>query len=220
MKEQNNTTDQTQFSDSAGQARQPETGKSKRSDKKYSILGIITTFILVIIVIMLGERLIFDANRILNPVVEQDYTKWKNNERQQGRGFSYESPELFSPSSGMEMAVDISSGPVSSTKVYYPKSEEGRYLMYELIIHAIIIIPLFVLAFALFYFKKEDNSWRPIVIGFVLAGFWLMLHLLGETMTFVMDAYKNIAIYVILVILAVLFGGLTFYAQSKYAEKK
>ena len=219
MENQINGNDQTQFSDSSNKSQKPAE-KARTGESKYSVLGVITTIILVIIVIMLGERLIFDANRMLNPVVEQDYTNWKNNsqQQQQGYGFSEESPETFSPTRGIEMGVDVSTSPVSSTKVYYPKSEKGRYLMYELIIHAVIIIPLFILAFALFYFKKDNNAWRPIVIGLALAGFWLMLHLLGETTNFVMDAYRNIAIYIILIVLALIFGGLTFYAQSKHAK--
>lgn len=183
--------------------------------RKYSILSIIMAIILLIVVIMLGERLIFDANRFLNPVIEQEYTSWKNSP-DHGSSYSQEAPQVFSPSKGMEMAVDTASGPISSTRVYYPRSEESRYTMYKLIIHAAIIIPFFLLVFAFYYFKKENNLWKPILVSLVLAGFWLIFHLLGETASFVMDAYKNIAIYIILIILAALFGGLAFYAQKKH----
>ena len=212
MEKQSNQNDQTNFSVPMEQKKE---GDGNEVKKRYSVLGVVAAFLLVIILIMFGERLIFDANRILNPVVERDYTNWKNN-----FGYGNNSAEAPFVSEKMEMAVDISGGPGSSVKVYYPKAEEGRYLMYKLIIHASIIIPLFVLIFGLFYFKKENYSWRPIVIGFLLAGFWLIIHLLGETMNFVMDAYKNIAIYIILIILALLFGVFTFYSQSRYLNKK
>lgn len=211
MEKQLNQNDQTDFSVSMEQGKEE---KGKKVKKRYSVLGVLTAFLLTIILIMFGERLIFDANRILNPVVEKEYTNWKNN-------FKYNnSMEVPSVSEGTEMAVDISGGLGSSIKVYYPKSEKNRYLMYELVVHFAIIIPLFVLILGIFYFKKENYYWRPIIIGFLFAGLWLVLHLLGESMNFLMDVYKNIAIYIIFIVLALLFGGFTFYAQSKYLNKR
>ena len=92
--------------------------------------------------------------------------------------------------------------------------------MWKLIIHAAVIIPLFVFAFLLFYIKRKNHQLKPLLISFLVFAFWMMFHLLGETIKFVMDEYKNIAIYVILVVLAGVFGVLAYLTQIKHSKKE
>lgn len=185
----------------------------KRSKPKYSALSIFMAVVLFGILVMFGERLIFDLNRNINPVIDNEYTEWKNlRNYNQRRSIDYDAPKT--PVRSFEMTQDSVSA-VSQTQIYFPTKEKGRYLMYKLIIHAAVIIPLFVLAFVLFYFKRKETKLKPLLISFLCFGFWMIFHLLGETIAFVMNEYKNIAIYVILVVLGIVFASVTYFAQAK-----
>jgi hypothetical protein len=186
----------------------------QRKKSQYSPLSIFMAVILFGILVMFGERLIFDLNRFINPVIDSEYTQWKN-QRDVGirRGIDYDAPKT--PVRGSLEMMQDSSNAVSQTQIYYPADEKGRYLMYKLIIHAAVIIPLFILAFALFYYKRKKLQFKPLLVSFLAFAFWMMFHLLGETISFVMNAYRNIAIYVILILLGVIFAGVTYFSQAK-----
>jgi len=187
---------------------------TKRSKPKYSVLSIFMAVVLFGILVMFGERLIFDLNRYVNPVVDNEYTQWKNQRDYNQRiNVDYDSPKTPVRRS-FEMTQDSVSA-VSQTQIYFPAKEKGRYLMYKLIIHAAVIVPLFVLAFVLFYFKRKETKLKPLLISFLCFGFWMIFHLLGETIAFVMNEYKNIAIYVILVVLGIVFASVTYFSQAK-----
>ncbi len=187
---------------------------SQRKKLKYSPLSIFMAVILFGILVMFGERLIFDLNRYINPVIDNEYTQWKNQrDLDVRRGVDYDSPKTPARRS-FEMTQDSVSA-VSQTEIYYPAQEKGRYLMYKLIIHAAIIIPLFVLAFVLFYYKRKNLQLKPLLVSFLIFGFWMVFHLLGETIAFVMNEYRNIAIYVILIVLGAIFAGVTYFSQAK-----
>lgn len=190
-----------------------------KKKQKFAALSIFMAVILFGIIVMLGERLIFDLNRYLNPVIDKEYTTWKNQQVDTGRRlYDIDGPKM--PPRSYEMAQDATNAISPSTQIYYSAEEKGRYLMYKLIIHAAVIIPMFVFAFVLFYLKKKDVNMRPLLISFLFAAFWLMFHLLGETINFVMNQYRNIAIYVILIVLAAVFGVLAYYTQIKQHSKE
>ncbi len=191
-----------------------QVGVVKRSKPKYSVLSIFMAVVLFGILVMFGERLIFDLNRYINPVVDNEYTQWKNQRNVNvRRGIDYDSPKTPVRRS-FEMTQDSVSA-VSQTQIYYPSKEKGRYLMYKLIIHAAVIIPLFVLAFVLFYYKRKETCLKPLLVSFLCFGFWMIFHLLGETIAFVMNEYRNIAIYVILIVLGIVFASVTYFSQAK-----
>lgn len=193
---------------------------TKKRKKRYSALSVFMAIILFGILVMLGERLIFDLNRFLNPVIDDDYTKYMNEQRYSGRrSYDRDMPQMKMPVRSYEMSQDMSNV-APKTQIYYNATQKGRYVMYKLIIHAAVIIPVFVLAFVLFYLKRKNYQLRPLLISFLFAAFWLMFHLLGETISFVMNEYRNIAIYVILVILAAVFGILAYYTQVKQHRKE
>ena len=181
------------------------------SGKKYSFWGALTTVILVVVILIFCNRLIFDVNRLVNPVVNREYGDFKKN-----RSESIDVKKF----DGAEMSAEILDGPFSEVRLYYPKKEENRYLMYKLIIYSAIIIPLFIMSFVLFYFKKGNYSWRLIVVGIFAVSAWLMLGLLRSVISFIMESYENFAAYVVLAILILFFGGLTIYFQSKHIHKK
>lgn len=188
----------------------------KIDKKKYSGLSVLMAVILFGIMVMLGERVIFDLNRYINPAIDKGYTDTMN--QYQGadrRGYEYSAPKMPLDSPSM---LSESTGVSPNTRIYYRATDKGRYMMWKLIVHAAVIIPLFVLAFVLFYFKKKNVQLRPLLISFMFFAFWMMFHLLGETISFVMDEYKNVAIYVILVVLGGVFGVLVYYTQSKHQK--
>lgn len=207
----------------SGEKRNFPPSQSSNAKKNYSGLSIFMSILLFVIIVMLGERLIFDLNRFLNPAIDDDYTKAKSYQKQylQKRSYDYDAPQSVPqvPLRSWEMASD-SAATAPGTQIYYASHDKGRYMMYKLIIHAAFIIPVFVLSFVLFYFKKENFQLRPLLISFIVGAFWLMFHLLGETVAFVMNEYRNIAIYVILVVLLAVFGALAYYSQIKYQKAK
>jgi hypothetical protein len=192
-----------------------------RPKSKYSVLSILLAVIFGIIVIMFGERLIFDLNRFINPAIDKEYTKKANELYQGGRRYQYESPNTVMDSSSMmkkSLGSDSMQG-VTQEKVYFSANEEGRYLMYKAIIYAAIIIPLFIFAFVIFYLKKSNPQFKPLLMSFIISAFWLMFHLLGIVVRFVLEAYKNFAIYIILFFLLATFGFLTYYTQQKHTKE-
>ena len=188
-------------------------------NKNYSALSVFLAMILAVVLILLGERVIFDLNRFINPAVDKEYTNAAYDAaRSRSNGmmnYEYESPKLPMRNAPM---LHESSGVVSDTKIYYQADQQGRYLMYKLIIHAAAIVPLFALAFMLYYLKKQSKEFKPILISFLVAAFWLMFHLLGETTKFVVNAYRNIAIYFVLAALVAVFGFFAYYAQLRHSK--
>jgi len=49
---------------------------------------------------------------------------------------------------------------------------------------------------------------------------WVLLHLIGQTGSYVVAAYKNAAIYIILVFLAVILTALSVFLQKKKVENQ
>jgi len=192
----------------------------KQANHKYSFLSVFLAFIFLLVMILLGERLIFDLNRFLNPAIDREYSPSQYQYNNRGyndysgrRSFEVDSPRVpFSQS--QKMRSDYFA--IGNTRIYYKENDKGRYMMYKLIIHSAVIIPLFLFSFVLFHLKKNERKYKPILISFFLFSFWMFFHLLGELTRFVMDEYKNVAIYVILVVMAVLVGFLAYYSQDKF----
>lgn len=189
---------------------------------KYSALSVFMAVVLFGILVMFGERLIFDLNRYVNPVIDDEYTQWKNQQSQQPMNMrrGIDNDTLKSPVNRSYTMTQDSVSAVSQTKIYYSATEKGRYLMYKLIIHAALVIPVFVLAFVLFYFKRKKTQLKPLLVSFLCFAFWMIFHLLGETIAFVMNEYRNIAIYVILIALGIVFGGVTYFSQAKLHKEE
>ena len=180
---------------------QPKIAKGKqKKQKKISALGIIFTIVLAIVIILLGERVIFDLNRVANPIVsESSYgvSSYKS-------GYSYERSGL------------------SQSRIYYPTTQKADYLMYKLLIHSAFIIPIFLLTFLLYYMfnvKKRQPNWFVVMYGYLVFAFWMLFHLLIELMIVINYQFPNSAIYIILGILAVIFTALTVFMQKKVIHK-
>ncbi len=171
-----------------------------KSKNKISVLGVILTIILTIVVILLGERIMFDLNRSLNPVVQ---TSVSENQLRK-----YYQPPL--------LKADKSS--LSTIKIYYAEEKTADYHLYKVLIHAAFVLPIFLLMFLLYYWlnlEKRKESWRVVIWAYMVGVIWLLLHLIGEMGGYIIDTYKNMAIYIILIFLIIVLTALAIFMQKK-----
>lgn len=189
----------------AAQSVPPPPAKKKN---RISAMAAILVIFLSIVMILFGERVIFDLNRSLNPiVVEQATSSTSSNKTTLSNTTSLGSERTF----------------LSSTKVYYPKEESSEYRMYKMLIHAAFIIPAFLLVFVLYFWiwhKKEDNIYKIVTLGYLVFAFWMMLHLLLSVSSFVLQEYKNVGVYIVLIFLAAIFTSLAIFIQKKINRHK
>lgn len=170
---------------------------------KISAIAVILTVILAISLILLGERIIFDLNRVANPMVEK-YSPTSSN-------YGYRS--------GYEYERNL----LSDVAVYYPQEKRGEYLLYKTLLHSAFIIPAFLLTFLFYYMvflKMQDNKYKVLVGGYLAFAFWMILRLLIELAHFIIVQYKSAAVYIILVVLVLLFTGLVVVIQRKMAQRE
>ncbi|MFH1890802.1 MAG: hypothetical protein ABIJ91_04550 [Candidatus Kuenenbacteria bacterium] len=175
-----------------------------RPKHRISFLGVLLTIILAVVIIILGERIMFDLNKTANPMIESTMSS------NQGE---------YYVSSGANLSMDKSS--LSGTRIYYPRESSGEYKMYKLLIHSAFVLPIFLLMFLLYYWlnmKRRNENWFVVVWGYMTASIWLLLHLIGETGKYVIDQYKNAAVYIILVFLAIVLTSLAVFIQKKKVE--
>lgn len=169
-----------------------------------SVLGVIITVILAIVLVVLGERILFDLNRVVNPAVKSTSAS------QDIYGSDYRS-SLKSESSGL-----------SNTVVYYKEQDKGKYMAYKTIIHAAVIIPIFLLMFLLYYLiniKGSREEMKIVMWGYMVFAIWMMLHLIIDIIRYVAEEYKNAAIYIILGVLVLVLTPLAIFIQKKVSEK-
>jgi CDP-diglyceride synthetase len=178
----------------------PPTPVAPKTRPKVSALGVILTIILAVVVILLFERVMFDFNRTANPVIEQTISK--------------SSPSYYGSTS--YLASEKSS--LSSTRIYYPREKTEEYRLYRMLLHAAFVLPIFLLMFLVYYYinlKKRDENLYVVTWAYMAGAIWILLHLIGQAGQYVVDAYKNAAIYIILIFLAVILTSLAVLVQKK-----
>ena len=180
--------------------------KADKPKHKISVLGVILTVILAVVVILLFERVMFDLNRLANPVIEQTVSQ-DSNQGYYGAGSYY--------------VTEKSS--LSSTRIYYPRERTEDYRLYRLLLHAAFVLPMFLLMFLLYYWvnlKKRNQNWYVVTWAYMAGAIWVLLHLIGQTGRYVVAAYKNAAIYIILVFLTIILTALSVFLQKKKVENQ
>ena len=181
--------------------------KNKGSKKrKISILGVFVTVILTVILILLGERILFDLNRVANPIIVSS--------EQSSKSYNYRS---FGKSYYSDRSV------LSDTVIRYPKEKKGDYYLYKMLIHAAFVIPLFLLMIWMYFrfnLRQKSSDLKIMIWGYVVFSFWLILHLLGEVGRFVFQQYKEYAVYIVLILLAVIFSVLAVILQKRVNKKE
>ncbi len=186
----------------------PQVPAPPKKKHKVSVVAIILAIILAISLILLGERIIFDLNRVANPIVEQTAKADSD----------YYGSSVFSQRS---MVYEKSA--LSDVRVYYPQEKKGDYLLYKTLIHGAFIIPAFLLTFILYYFvflKTEGSKYKVLAGGYMAFAFWMILRLLIETAHFIIVQYKSAAVYIILVALVLIFTGLIVVIQKKLHQRE
>ncbi|MFC1598387.1 hypothetical protein ACFL2M_02540, partial [Patescibacteria group bacterium] len=65
-----------------------------------------------------------------------------------------------------------------------------------------------------------DSPFKIVLIGYLVFAFWMMLRLIFEVGGFVLEAYENVGVYIILVLLAAIFTWLMILLQKKMHKKR
>ena len=163
------------------------------------------TVILAVVIVFLFERVMFDINRVANPVVEQAVS------REIDAKYYNSGPYLVSERSAL-----------SSTRIYYPREKTEDYRLYRMLLHAAFVLPIFLLMFVLYYYvnlKKRNENWQVVTWAYIIGSIWVLLHLIGEAGKYVVDAYKNMAVYIILIFLAIILTTLAVFLQKKKLQE-
>lgn len=204
--------------------------EEKNKKYKISFLGIVFTVVLAVVIIILGERIMADMNKAFNPMVER-----------QGECFEdcYLEQEMAKPTPAMDAEEDLEArakmqacaeknekigsdrSGITGAELCYKAESKSEYKLYKLLIHACFVLPIFILMFLLYYWvslKKRNESWKVVIWGYMIASVWLLLHLAIETGGYMVDKYKNAAVYMILVFLAVVLTSLAVFIQKKKGE--
>ena len=178
--------------------------KMDKHQKKIPFLVKVLIAILAVVLILLGERIVFDLNRIANPVVQKI---------EAGGQVDYRVGKFFSPNLSYEK-----SRLAPQIRIYYPTKEKARYLAYKLLIQASFIIPVFLLMFLFYWWmklKERKAGWEAVVYAYVIFALWMMLHLLKDTAHYVINQYRSAAVYIILGILIIILTPLVVFFQKK-----
>jgi hypothetical protein len=174
----------------------PEPGTVPKN--RISILGVILTIILAIVLVTLGERILFDLNKTLNPLVEKV---------QQGTDYN---------SYGGGLTMERSA--LSNQIIYYQPQKSDQYLNYKILINASFIIPIFLLTFLLYYFfnvKKRGSNLRVVSYGYLIFSLWMVLHLVISLVQLAYREFPQMALYLILIFFAAIFTVLAVFIQKK-----
>jgi len=178
--------------------------KENKLKHRISVMAVLLTILLSIVLVIFGERIIYDLNRTFNPVVvEQE----ERDTKKAGSIAGY----------GSEQSL------LSASRVYYPQENESEYTLYRMLIHAAFVIPAFLLMFVLYFWiwhRKSDSPYKIVVIGYLAFAFWMMLHLIFEAAGYVLEEYKNIGVYLILGFLAIMFTWLMIVLQKRVNKNR
>jgi hypothetical protein len=172
---------------------------------KISILGVFLTFILAIVLVTLGERILFDLNKSLNPYVETV--------QQRNQYYSH----------GADLSLKSERSALSNQVVYYQQSNSDKYLNFKILINAGFIVPIFLLMFLIYYqinVKRKDSHLRVVSYGYLIFSIWMIIHLVINIIQLAYREFPQLALYLILIFLAVVFTVLAVFIQKKVNQHK
>lgn len=155
-------------------------------------MSIFLAIILTCVLVSLGEYILFDLNRTVNPAYDVC-----------GR---YSRPRY------------ISTKPIPEGLSQYTADDCKNF---ALLIHAAFIIPMFLIAFLVyffFYYRKPESKYKVLAWPYFIMAVILIFHLLIETG--VRFIGKKIAVYLVLGLVAVILTGLVILLQKKFSEKQ
>lgn len=159
---------------------------------KASWVAVLLVIILTMVLVGLGERLMFDLNRWFNPAYSQyggrAYTTSSIYDATEGRVYDQEAYELYRLGIHTAFAIPVL---LATFLVYY-----------------------------IVNYKKPWSPKRLVVWPYFIFAIWMMIHLVFETFYFLIRQYQTLGIYVVLILLVVLFTWLALFIQKKHHEKR
>jgi hypothetical protein len=176
-------------------------GKAKKG--RFSLMAILLALGLFLVLLVISQRALFDLNRYLNPVIEEE---------QLGKEVELINSYSKRTTSGEMFSEQTLVG--ENVRVLYPKTEQERYLMWKLIIHGTAIGSLVILTLSWYFTRKENLASRPLMMGFLALSIWMIFQLLGEVVAFIQRAYPGLSLYLFWGALAVLLGFLAYRFQG------
>lgn len=177
----------------------------KKTHHNISLMAGILAILLAVVMIILGERIMFDLNRSLNPVVSSS-------------GSTTTSATTFDYAAGIEYEASA----LSSQRIGYPTTQQTEYKLYRMLIHSAFIIPVFLLVFVVYFklwHKNDDSPFKVVLVGYLVFAFWMILRLIFEVGGYVLEKFANVGVYVVLIFLAAIFTWLMILLQKKFSNK-
>lgn len=110
----------------------------KKETKKIAMITLFLTIALTVALVILGERLLYDINRWFNPAHDRF-------------GYLQTIREVLVPTAH----ATVIDG-------YTPPDSRQDYETYRLLLHAALIVPLFLLFFLLYYFVHFKKRIQPL----------------------------------------------------------
>ncbi len=164
---------------------------------RVSWVSILFVVILTIVLIILGERFLFDLNRWFNPAYDQ---------------YGYHS---YIYSSTPEKVLQYP----NRTQTFTLQDYEAR----RLAIHGAFVIPVLLAGFLLYFwlnFRKEKSTKYIIAWPYFIFSIWMVIHLVIEALYFLIKQYKAAGLYVVLIILAGLLTWLIIFAEKRFHDRQ
>lgn len=169
--------------------------------QKRAHLSLITSLLVIVLtaaLIILGERILIDVNRWLNPAHDR---------------YGY------APSGIQELLI-----PTAHATSPLPPGSYSRqsYDTYRLLLHAAVIIPLFLLMFLMYYFfrfKKPNSPYKILSYAYIAFAFYLIIRLFAEICYFLIKHLKTDGVYIVLIMLIAIFTVLIVLFQKRLHAK-
>lgn len=171
----------------------------KQSRSQFSLMAMLLALGLFLVMLVISQRALFDLNRFLNPVIEKEV--------------SGSEVDLYSRGNLLGMFSEQTLIG-ENVRVFYPKSEQDRYLMWKLIIHGAAIGSLVILTLGWYFTKKEQLAFRPLMMSFLALSICMTFQIFGEAIGSIKRTYPELSLYLFWGALAILLGVLAYRFQE------
>lgn len=158
-------------------------GGEQKPRPRTSLLASLFGIVLIVLLVLLTNMALFDANRAFNPlIVETQATQPRT--------------DLLTERSSL---LDVS--------VQYPRPQKNQYELYRLLIHSAIVIPIALIAAAFWIGVRHSSqlaAWRAASVAIAVFALWIFVQWIGEVGHVLMTQYKQFSLYGLLLLLALL----------------
>lgn len=190
------------------QAPAQTTGAPHQKRVHLSLVTSLLVIALAIALIILGERILIDVNRLFNPGYER-----------YGDG---DVPYGYAPNELRELSIPTAHATVFPPPLPSYTAGLQSYETYRLLLHAAVIIPLFLLMFLIYYFfrfKKPRSPYKILSYAYITFAFYMIVRLLAELCLYLIKHLKTGGVYIVLIILITIFTVLITVVQKRLHAK-